>query len=371
MIAFPAADACIVVTGGAGFIGSNFVRRTLPSHPGLSIINLDLLTYAGSLENLVDVETRHGPKGDGRYMFVRGNIRDFELVSALLAGKPETEKGKRLNRPTMQPSALVHFAAESHVDRSIFGPAAFIDTNVQGTFALLEACRTELAQRPREFRFIHVSTDEVYGALGPDDAPFTESSQLAPSSPYAASKAGADHLAHAWARTFDLPVIITRCSNNYGPYQFPEKLIPLMVTRALADLPLPIYGDGEHVRDWIHVDDHVDAIWTAVERGTVGRVYNIGGETEVSNIEILRRILQLLDKPHSLIRHVADRLGHDRRYAIDVSRMRSELGWSPRRTLEEGLAATVRWYAGNREWWENSVSAELRRHQTGSGGRAT
>jgi dTDP-glucose 4,6-dehydratase len=313
------------------------------------VINLDLLTYAGNLESLADVEERHGKNGDGRYTFVRGDIRDLGLAQALLQG-----------RTTPPPDAIVHFAAESHVDRSIMGPEPFVDTNVKGTMTLLEACRAELAARARPFRFLHVSTDEVYGSLGPTDPPFTETTGLAANSPYAASKAASDLLVRAYVETFGVPAVITRCSNNYGPYQFPEKLIPLMITRALRDEPLPVYGDGLNVRDWLYVEDHAEALWRVLTGGAVGTVYNIGGESEIANIEVVRNLLALLGKPESLIRFVTDRPGHDRRYAMNIGRLRATLGWTPRRNFATGLAATVEWYLSHRTWWERVLSEAYR-----------
>ena len=345
----------ILVTGGAGFIGSNFVRWTLEHEPQVHVTNLDRLTYAGNLESLADVDRRFGEAGQGRYAFVRGDIRDFDLVRALLAGNRETGKG---NETAVD--AVVHFAAESHVDRSILGPQAFVETNVNGTFTLLEATRAELGQRPREFRFVHVSTDEVYGDLGPNDPAFSEETPLRPNSPYSASKAGSDLLVRAYAHTFQLPAIITRCSNNYGPYQFPEKLIPLMITRALAEEPLPLYGDGMNVRDWLHVLDHAEAIWTVVTRAAPDSAYNVGGECEVSNLEIVKRILTILGKPQSLIRFVTDRPGHDRRYAMNIAKIKRELGWKPRHHLDHGLRETVEWYVANRTWWERVLSEAYR-----------
>ncbi len=345
-------NVVVLVTGGAGFIGSNFVRWALDHDPEVRIVNLDLLTYAGNLESLADVAARYGPDGEGRYRFVHGDIRDFALVSGLLAGAPGGQ--------SWAPSALIHFAAESHVDRSILGPAAFVETNVNGTLSLLEACRGELEARPRPFRFVHVSTDEVYGTLGPDDPAFTELTPLAPNSPYSASKAGADLLVRAYVETFGFPAVITRCSNNYGPYQFPEKLIPLIITRALADEPLPVYGDGMNVRDWLHVADHAEAIWTVLARGQIGAVYNIGGEAEVPNLEIVKRILARLDKPESLIAFVADRPGHDRRYAMDIGKIRRELSWAPRHDLETGLAETVDWYLSHPTWWQRVLNEAYR-----------
>jgi len=340
---------CLLVTGGAGFIGSNFVRWVLEHEPDVTVVNLDLLTYAGNLESLEDVDQRYGHRGDGRYCFVRGDIRDFDLMQGLLQGQT-----------TPRPDAVAHLAAESHVDRSIMGPSVFVETNVKGTLTLLEACRAELGARPRPFRFLHVSTDEVYGSLGPDDPPFCETTPIACNSPYSASKAASDLLVRAYGETFELPALITRCSNNYGPYQFPEKLIPLMITRALRDEPLPVYGDGMNVRDWVYVEDHAEALWRVLVDGDVGAVYNIGGESEIPNLELVRRLLALLSKPDSLIRFVTDHPGHDRRYAMDISRIRSTLGWSPRRDFATGLSATVAWYLSHRTWWERVLSEAYR-----------
>ncbi len=346
----------ILVTGGAGFIGSNFIRWVLQNQPDVSVVNLDLLTYAGNLENLARVFERHGVAGDGRYIFVRGDIRDNELVSRLLQSGDPDGNSDALGPP----NALVNFAAESHVDRSILGPAAFVETNVGGTLNLLEACRTELSEQPRDFRFLHVSTDEVYGSLGSSDPPFTEETALVPNSPYAASKAGGDMLVRAYGETFELPVVTTRCSNNYGPYQFPEKLIPLMITRALSDDPLPVYGDGMNVRDWVHVEDHVEALWSVICKGRLRRIYNIGGESEIPNLEVINHILDILAKPRSLVEFVRDRPGHDRRYAMDITRIGDEIGWSPRRNFIEGLQSTVEWYLANRGWWERILSEAYR-----------
>jgi len=345
--------ATILVTGGAGFIGSNFVRTALLCHPEMRVVNLDLLTYAGNLESLTDVARRHGAEGDNRYRFVRADIRDATTVGRLLSGAVGREEG-------WTPDAVVHFAAESHVDRSIVGSHAFVETNVGGTVTLLDACRAELARAPRPFRFLHVSTDEVYGSLGATDHAFTEQHPIAPNSPYSASKAGSDLMVRAYVETHRFPAVITRCSNNYGPFQFPEKLIPLMITRALRDESLPVYGDGLNVRDWIHVQDHVDALWTVLTKGKAGDVYNIGGEAETTNITIVRELLRLLGKPQSLIRYVTDRPGHDRRYAMNITKIRSELGWAPRRNLETGLAETVQWYLENRTWWERVLSEAYR-----------
>ena len=334
----------LLVTGGAGFIGSNFIRLALARDPGLSITNLDLLTYSGNEDNLKDVSALHGSGATPRYRFVHGDIGDGSLVRALLRGERDGKDGAPVD-------AVVHFAAESHVDRSILGPLKFVETNVNGTTVLLEACRLDLVASPRPFRFLHVSTDEVYGSLGRDDPAFVETLPLRPNSPYAASKASSDLMVCAYHETFGLPTLITRCSNNYGPYQFPEKLIPLMITRAMCDGPLPIYGDGLNVRDWIFVDDHCDGILAALTRGTTGRTYNLGGENQVSNLSIVRELLAALGKPESLITHVTDRLGHDRRYAMDIRRARAELQWSPVTSLDSGLAQTVAWYRANADWW--------------------
>jgi len=345
----------VLVTGGAGFIGGNFVRWLLETDPNVQIVNLDLLTYAGNLESLSDVI------GNCRHFFIRADVRDFDVMRAVLAGDAaETPHASATGRRLPAPDAVVHMAAESHVDRSIMGPAVFVDTNVRGTLALLEACRAELARAPRAFRLLHVSTDEVYGSLGERDAAFTEATALAPNSPYSASKAASDLLVRSYVETFALPAMITRCSNNYGPYQFPEKLIPLMITRALADQPLPVYGDGLNVRDWLHVEDHARALWAVLTRGRVGEVYNIGGRSEQPNIAVVRTLLKILAKPESLIRYVTDRAGHDRRYAINCDKLCDELGWEPRHTFEAGLAATVRWYLERRGWWERVLSEAYR-----------
>jgi dTDP-glucose 4,6-dehydratase len=324
----------VLVTGGAGFIGSNLVRLLLSERPDWRVVNLDKLTYAGNAENLADLD------GHPRYRFVKGDICDGPLVSDLV-------RGEKID-------AIMHLAAESHVDRSILEPAVFIETNVRGTQVLLEAAR-ELAVP----RFLHVSTDEVYGSLGPTGL-FTEETPVAPNSPYSASKAASDLLALAYAHTFGLPVVVTRCSNNYGPYQFPEKLIPLMIANAIRDLPLPVYGDGMNVRDWIHVEDHCRGLLAALERGRPGQVYNFGAASERHNIDIVRRVLDLLGKPETLIQYVKDRLGHDRRYAIDAAKAQRELGWAPRHRFEEALAETVRWYREHRPWWERIISGEYR-----------
>ncbi len=326
----------VLVTGGSGFIGSNLVRLLLSERPDWKVVNLDKLTYAGNAENLADLD------GHPRYRFVRGDICNGELVAEVLRREGI--------------DAVMHLAAESHVDRSILAPAVFIDTNVRGTQVLLEAAR-ELGVE----RFIHVSTDEVYGSLGPTGL-FTEETPLAPSSPYSASKASSDLLALAYAHTFRQPVVVTRCSNNYGPYQFPEKLIPLMIANALRDIPLPVYGDGMNVRDWIHVEDHCRGLVAALEKGRAGQIYNFGAASERHNIDIVKRVLDLVGKPHSLIRFVKDRPGHDRRYAIDASRAKRELGWEPRRSFEDALAATAAWYRENRGWWERIISGEYQHY---------
>ena len=317
------ANPRLLVTGGSGFIGSNFVRRVLASRPGWSVVNLDLLTYAASPTSLADLA------GDPRYTFIHGDIADPAVVARAMAGV----------------NVVVNFAAESHVDRSILEPGVFVRTNVLGTQVLLDAARAAGVAR-----FLQVSTDEVYGSLGPTGL-FTEDTPLDPSSPYSSSKAGADLLVLAYGRTYGLPVNITRCSNNYGPYQFPEKLIPLMISRALADQPLPVYGDGLNIRDWIHVHDHNDAVLAVLEGAPAGRVYNIGGSAERTNLALVSTLLDLLEKPRSLISFVQDRPGHDRRYAIDASRLQAELGWRPRRSFEEGLAETIDWYVHHKGWW--------------------
>jgi dTDP-glucose 4,6-dehydratase len=319
----------ILVTGGAGFIGSNFIRFAL-ANSDATFLNLDALTYAGNLENLADV--REHP----RHLFVHGSIQNKELVEHLCR--------------TYDVTGIIHFAAESHVDRSIASAAAFIETNVQGTLTLLEAAN-ELHKRGRLKRFLHVSTDEVYGSLGATGA-FTEETPLAPNSPYSASKAGSDMLVRAFVHTHGLPAVITRCSNNYGPYQFPEKLIPLMIANALEDKALPVYGDGMNVRDWIYVEDHCEAVWTAFLHGVDGEVYNAGGASEKPNIDVVKTLLRILNKPESLITFVKDRPGHDRRYAIDFTKIQSTLGWKPRHSFDEGLQKTVDWYLANKQWLE-------------------
>ncbi|MBK9134993.1 MAG: dTDP-glucose 4,6-dehydratase [Betaproteobacteria bacterium] len=331
----------ILVTGGAGFIGSNFVLDWLAAD-GEPVVNLDALTYAGNLHNLASLA------GDARHVFVKGDIGDRALVDRLLAEH--------------RPRAIVNFAAESHVDRSILGPGAFIKTNVEGTFTLLEAARVhlqslDLAAR-ESFRFLHVSTDEVYGSLPPGAPAFTEEHVYEPNSPYSASKAASDHLVRAWHHTYGLPVLTTNCSNNYGPFHFPEKLIPLVIVNALAGKPLPVYGDGQQIRDWLYVGDHCAAIRTVLARGRLGETYNVGGWNEKANIEIVKTICALLDElrpdaagPRArLITHVKDRPGHDRRYAIDARKIERELGWRPAETFETGIRKTVQWYLDHADW---------------------
>ena len=342
----------ILVTGGAGFIGSNFVLDWL-AQSSEPVLNLDKLTYAGNLENLASLQ------GDARHVFVQGDMGDRALVERLLAEH--------------QPRAVLNFAAESHVDRSIHGPEDFIQTNIVGTFRLLEAVRAYWSALPEAkktaFRFLHVSTDEVYGTLGPDDPPFAETNRYEPNSPYSASKAASDHLVRAWHHTYGLPVLTTNCSNNYGPYHFPEKLIPLMIVNALAGKPLPVYGDGMQVRDWLYVRDHCSAIRRVLEAGQPGQTYNIGGWNEKPNLEIVRTICTLLDelRPRAdgrsyreQITHVADRPGHDRRYAIDARKIERELGWKPAETFETGIRKTVQWYLDHPEWVQRVQSGAYR-----------
>jgi len=315
----------LLVTGGLGFIGSNFVRLLLAERPSWQLVNLDAVTYAGNPANLADVAA------SPRYRFVQGDIADRAVAGRLM------DEGC---------DAVVNFAAESHVDRSILSAEPFVRTNILGTLTLLDAARSG---PPR--RFVQISTDEVYGTLGPGDAPFTELTPIDPTSPYSASKAGADHIALAYARTHGADVVVTRCSNNYGPFQFPEKLIPLMITNAVEGKPLPVYGDGRQVRDWIHVEDHCRGILAALEHGAPGEVYNFGGNAERENIDIVRRIVSILDAPPALVTHVTDRPAHDRRYAIDASKARGALGWTPLHGFEDGLAETVRWYLAHESWW--------------------
>ncbi len=341
----------ILVTGGAGFIGSNFILQQM-QEKSASMVNLDKLTYAGNLHNLESVAS------DRRYQFVQGDIGDRALVRQLLE--------------THLPSVIVHFAAESHVDRSIRGPEDFIRTNIDGTFALLEETRWYWSalsdERRRDFRFLHVSTDEVYGSLGPEDPPFSERTPYAPNSPYAASKAASDHLVRAYHHTYGLPLLTTNCSNNYGRFQFPEKLIPLMILNARDGKALPVYGDGQNVRDWLYVEDHCEAIATVLRSGQPGETYNIGGWNEKPNLEIVRTICDLVDEMapradrprRDLITFVRDRPGHDRRYAMDARKIERELGWKPKATFESGIRATVRWYLENEAWVRDVTSGSYR-----------
>lgn len=323
----------LLITGGAGFIGSNFVRYMLNRYPSYQIINLDALTYAGNLENLKGIDKLEN------YRFIKGDITDRELIDSIF--------GKGID-------VVINFAAESHVDRSIKEPDIFIKTNVLGTQVLLEAARKHGVKK-----FVQVSTDEVYGTLGPEGL-FHESTPLSPNSPYSASKASADLIVRAYHETYNLPINITRCSNNYGPYQFPEKLIPLMIINALSDNPLPVYGDGLNVRDWLHVEDHCEAIDLVLHMGKPGEVYNIGGNNERTNLDIVRMILEHLGKPDSLIQFVEDRLGHDRRYAIDATKIRTELGWQPKYNFDDGIKLTIDWYLENRQWWKRIISGEYK-----------
>ena len=348
----------ILITGGAGFIGGCLVRQLLAEEPRVRIVNLDKLTYAGNLDSI-----RGELKIRRRHTLIQGDICDGALVAELLRD--------------FRPSAVMHLAAESHVDRSIDGPAAFVTTNVLGTFALLEAARKHWSSLPEKerqaFRFLHVSTDEVYGSLGPTGA-FQETTAYAPNSPYSASKASSDHVVRAYHQTYGLPTLITNCSNNYGPFQFPEKLIPLMILNAVEGKPLPVYGDGMNVRDWLFVEDHCRALRLVLERGVPGEVYNIGGNCERPNLEIVRTICRVVDQRlpelkhgpcESLIQFVKDRPGHDRRYAIDCSKLQRELGWRPQQNFDSGLALTVQWYLENSEWVERVTSGKYRRERLG------
>ncbi len=353
----------VLVTGGAGFIGSALVHH-LVHDTEASVVNVDKLTYAGNPESLLEVA------GSPRYAFEQVDICD-------------TAELQRVFR-THQPDAVMHLAAESHVDRSIDGPGEFLQTNLMGTFHLLQAAmaylRTLDAERAEAFRFLHVSTDEVYGDLGSSGGFFTETTPYAPSSPYAATKAGSDHLVRAWGRTYKFPVLVTNCSNNYGPRQFPEKLIPHMVLNALAGKPLPVYGDGSQVRDWLYVDDHARALWTVLNKGKLGETYNIGGHNEQKNLDVVHGICALLERLapgvagaggfESLITYVTDRPGHDTRYAIDASKIERELGWTPRETFETGLEKTVAWYLDNRQWWERVLDGSYRLERIGAVGAA-
>jgi dTDP-glucose 4,6-dehydratase len=350
----------ILVTGGCGFIGSNFIRQRLTeaNSPLRKLVNLDALTYAGNPANLADLA------GDGRYVFVHGDIGDTALVSRLLAEH--------------QVDAVLNFAAESHVDRSIDSPEPFVQTNVVGTLRLLNAARLYWTKLPEQkksaFRFLHVSTDEVYGTLGPADPAFTEETPFAPNSPYAASKAASDHLVRSYQHTYKLPTLTTNCSNNYGPYHFPEKLIPLVILNALEGKPLPVYGDGMQIRDWLYVEDHAAAIWLVLQRGRVGETYNIGGLNEKPNIEIVKTICALLDKkspradgaPYAAqITYVTDRPGHDRRYAIDCSKIQKELAWAPRENFSSGISKTVDWYLNHRAWAADITTGRYARERLG------
>ncbi|KPQ36442.1 MAG: dTDP-glucose 4,6-dehydratase [Phormidesmis priestleyi Ana] len=343
----------VLITGGAGFIGSNFVHHWCSKYD-TRVVVLDILGYAGNESSLADLKDQDG------FQLVKGDICDRELVTSLLA-KEEI-------------STVIHFAAESHVDRSILGPAAFVQTNVVGTFTLLEAFRQHWQNqgKPEDYRFLHVSTDEVYGSLEADDPAFTETTPYAPNSPYSASKAGSDHLARAYFHTYGMPTLITNCSNNYGPYQFPEKLIPLMCLNILLGKPLPVYGDGQNVRDWLHVSDHCSAIDTVLHKANPGDVYNIGGNNQVKNLDIVHQLCDLMSElaagssvnlptsPRDLITFVTDRPGHDRRYAMDISKIEKDLGWTPAYNFETGLRQTVEWYLSNRDWWQPLLSAEYK-----------
>lgn len=349
---------CFLVTGGAGFIGSHFVRQILQEEKGIQVINLDELTYAGNLESLSDVEK------DQNYRFIQGSIGDRSLIAKLLL--------------EYNPVTIVNFAAESHVDRSIDGPEAFFETNVMGTLRMIDEVRkwymTLPYEKQRKFRFLHVSTDEVYGTLG-EDGLFTEETPYAPNSPYSASKASSDHIVRAYHHTYNLPVLTTNCSNNYGPFQFPEKLIPLIIQKALAGENLPIYGDGMQIRDWLYVEDHCRAIRRVLQEGVCGETYNIGGHNEISNIKVVETLCDLLDKfsPRKdgrsyfeQVTFVADRPGHDRRYAIDAKKIWNELGWSPQETFDTGIRKTVRWYLANKSWSERVSSGKYRQERLGT-----
>lgn len=332
----------LLITGGAGFIGSNFIRWALDEHTDWEITNIDKLTYAGNLENLKGIES------NPRYSFVKGDIADREAINEIM------------NRGY---DSVINFAAESHVDRSILDSSPFIDTNIKGTQVLLDSARQHNIRK-----YLQVSTDEVYGSLGPEGS-FTETSLISPSSPYSASKAAADHLCFAYHRTYGLPVVVTRCSNNFGPYQFPEKFVPLIITNALENKPVPLYGDGLNVRDWIYVQDHCRALALVLEKGREGEVYNIGAECELTNRQILETLLKKLDKPQSLIKPVPDRPGHDRRYALNSTKLRAELGWEPAYSFDTGMEETIAWYLENRDWWQrikNRAYLEYYKTQYGS-----
>ena len=346
-------DRSILITGGAGFIGSNFVHHWCNTYKSDRVVVLDALTYAGNKANLASLE------GNSNFKFVKGDICDRTLIDNLL----ESE----------EIDTVAHFAAESHVDRSIIEPGAFIQTNVVGTFTLLEAFRQRWNNRsqPQSDRFLHVSTDEVYGSLEADDPAFTETTPYTPNSPYSASKAGSDHLARAYFHTYGMPTIITNCSNNYGPYHFPEKLIPLMCINILLGKPLPVYGDGQNIRDWLYVEDHCRALDVVIHKGQPGETYNVGGNNEVKNIDLVKQLCELLDElapdlpvspSQELITFVKDRAGHDRRYAIDASKIKNELGWTPQETVEGGLRRTVEWYLANSDWWKPLLSEEYKNY---------
>ena len=346
-------DRSILITGGAGFIGSNFVHHWCNTYKSDRVVVLDALTYAGNKANLASLE------GNTNFKFVQGNICDRALIDNLLESEDI--------------DTVAHFAAESHVDRSIIEPGAFIQTNVVGTFTLLEAFRQRWNNRsqPEDDRFLHVSTDEVYGSLEADDPAFTETTPYTPNSPYSASKAGSDHLARAYFHTYGMPTIITNCSNNYGPYHFPEKLIPLMCINILLGKPLPVYGDGQNIRDWLYVEDHCRALDVVIHKGQPGETYNVGGNNEVKNIDLVKQLCQLMDElapdlpvspSKELITFVKDRAGHDRRYAIDASKIKNELGWTPQETVEGGLRRTVEWYLANSDWWKPLLSEEYKNY---------
>jgi len=342
----------ILVTGGCGFIGSNFIRNIVEKHKSIQIVNLDKLTYAGNISNLNDL-------AKSQYIFSQGDICDSDLLESLFS--------------KYKFDSVVHFAAESHVDRSIDGPSEFIQTNVVGTLNLLEQSRKFYSKsKNKNFKFLHVSTDEVYGSLG-NEGKFLETTPYDPSSPYSASKASSDHLVRAWNRTYDLPTLITNCSNNYGPYQFPEKLIPLMIINSLNDLKLPVYGKGENIRDWLYVTDHCDAIWCVLNDGTIGETYNIGGNNEIKNLNIVRTICDILDELlpkenesySELITFVKDRPGHDFRYAIDSKKIKNELGWLPKESFESGIRKTIEWYLNNKIWWKSIQDNTYRQERLG------
>lgn len=353
----------ILVTGGCGFIGSNFIRYMLANHPRYNIVNLDSLTYAGNPENLKDVEN------SSNYNFIKGDICDRKLIDSILSGEHKVFGEMAENNRSKKVDCIVNFAAESHVDRSIFDPSDFLKTNIMGSFTLLDSAKKIWARNSAKL-FLHVSTDEVYGSLG-ESGYFTEETPYAPNSPYSASKASSDHLVRAYFHTYDLPVVTTNCSNNYGPFQFPEKLIPLVILNALEGRPLPIYGDGKNVRDWLYVIDHCRAIADVIHFGSLGETYNIGGNNEKQNIDLVKLVCATLDemvpdslfKPHSsLIKYVKDRAGHDRRYAVDSSKIKNILGWEPEYSFAKGIKETVRWYLDNKEWCKRVKTGEYARY---------